>query len=370
MERTFGSDRERSVKRGAAWEKFKQFLQARNQGINIEQVLNKGPLKKETVISYGVIEIVVRQDSVFYHMYRRRNTLEYDILIKGFAPKNQLFDLICLLSRDERERIMANSWSAIWDDYWIDHDSGGYSSLKAQSQRRFDEIKELVALIDIDVPCKIQTRPFIFPKGRPDKNESGLEAALRESKEETKNSFETGHLVFDSPLVQNYIGSDGRRYTDYYYVWQQDELYASPTQKLANIRYYRPDENRHVLGTRSSDCLVLSDGTDTLDSPAGFEGTGSANRGTTILPNKFRVISGLKVDGNQCSESRLIREEKTRLRSVTISHELETDIWIEIPVFQSVAEQIEWENSIDPYRELGIFKRHFAAILDIHRRVA
>lgn len=354
MERNFGSDRERSVKKGEAWDKFRQFLQERHKGINIDQLLNKGPLKKEAVISYGIIEIVIKADSVFYHMYRRRNTLEYDILIKGFAQKNQLFDLISLLSRDERERILTNDWEAIWDDYWIDHDDGGYTGLKAQSQRRFDEIKELVALMNADVPCKIQTRPYIFPKGRPDKNESGLEAALREAREETKNSFQTGGLLFDSPLVQNYIGSDGRGYTDYYYVWQQDGLYSSPNQKLSNIRYYRPDDSSHVLGTRSSDCLYLME-----DAAASF----------SILPNKFNVISGLKVDGDDYVESRLVREEKSRLRSVTISHELETDVWLEIPIFPTVAEQIEWESSIDPYRELGIFKRHFTAILDIHKRV-
>lgn len=355
MERNFGSDRERSVKKGEAWEKFKRFLQERQKSVNIDQILSKGPLKKEPVISYGIIEIVIKPESVFYHMYRRRNTLEYDILIKGFASKNQLFDLICLLSRDERDRILNNSWEAIWDDYWVDHECGGYTNLKAQSQRRFDEIKQIVELIDNDVPCKIETRPYIFPKGKPDKNESGLEAALRESKEETKNSFESGYLLFNSPLMQNYIGSDGRNYTDYYYVWRQDTLHSSPVQKLASIRYYRPDSNDHVLGTKSSDCLDL------------LELTTSHN---TILPNKFNVISGLKIDGEEYVESKLIREEKSRLRSATISHELETDVWLEIPIFSTISEQIEWEHSIDPYRELGIFKRHFAAILDIHRRVA
>ena len=354
MERPFDSDKERSVKKGEAWEKFKRFLQEKHKGINIEQVLSKAPLKKEVVISYGIIEIVIKPAAVFYHMYRRRNTLEYDILIRGFAQKNQLFDLICLLSRDERERIMTNNWEAIWDDYWVNHENGPYRTIRSQSQRRFDEIKELVTLIDADVPCKIQTRPYIFPKGKPNHNESGLEAALRESREETKNPFDTGHLVFGSPLIQNYIGSDGGRYSDYYYVWQQDDLHSSPIQKLSNIRYYRPEENDHVLGTRSSDCLDLLE---------------SANSQSSVLPNKFNVISGLKADGDEFTESKLVREEKSRLRSTTISHELESDVWIEIPIFSTVAEQIEWETSIDPYRELGIFKRHFDALLQIHRRV-
>lgn len=356
MERCYGSDRERSVHKGdpnvkLAWDKFKQYLVEKNPDLNIDVVLRKVPLKKDPVVSYGIIEFVIQPRSVMYHVYRRRNTLEYDILIKGFATKSQLFDMVCLLSRDERDRILNNNWQTIWDDYWIDHTEGGYHRLSSQSERRFEEIKDVTRLVDQYVPCKIPTRSYIFPKGKPNKNETGLEAALREATEETKNTFthsilsgsngrnqdthrETklncGELYFESPLVQNYVGSDDRSYTDYYYVWQQPNIYNSPVQKLSTIKYFRTDG--------------------VFEEPLSFDKPfGGGNRSK--------------------EETTVIREETQRLRDRTISHELESDAWLEIPIFDTVRERLEWQQGVDPYKDFGVFSRHFAAILDVHNSI-
>jgi hypothetical protein len=332
MERCYGSDRERSIHKAdpnvkLAWDKFKQYLVVKNPDLNIDVVLRKLPLKKDPVVSYGIIEFVIQPKSVLYHVYRRRNTLEYDILIKGFATKSQLFDMVCLLSRDERDRILNNEWQAIWDDYWVDHNEGGYHRLGSQSERRFEEIKEVTKLIDQYVECKIPTRSYIFPKGKPNKNETGLEAALREAKEETKNTFNHGEMYFESPLVQNYVGSDDRSYTDYYYVWQQPTIYNSPVQKLSTIKYFRTDG--------------------VYEEPLSFDQPFSR--------------------GNKSNEdTKVIREETPRLRDRTISHELESDAWLEIPIFDTTREKLEWQQGIEPYRDFGVFSRHFAAILDVH----
>lgn len=328
MDRDYGTDKERSVKKGIAWERFKEYLADKNPDLNIEAVLKKPTLKKEPVISCGLIEFVLTPTSAFYHVYQRRHTLEYDILLKGFTTKSQLYDMAALVSQDERDRILHNDWQTLWDDLWIDHNERGYSNLQSQSERRFEELKDVVKILDEHLPCAVPTRSYIFPKGKPDKNETGLEAALREAREETKNSFETGELYFESPIVQNYVGSDDRKYIDYYYVWQQDRIYNSSVQRLSTIQYYRSDgDNEEIL---------------TADHVA--------------KPPSPEIVA----------KTELIREETTRLRPTTISHDFESDAWLELPIFDTTRERLEWQQSIDPYADLGIFSRHFSAILSIH----
>jgi hypothetical protein len=112
---------------------------------------------------------------------------------------------------------------------------------------------------------------------------------------------EEKEIYFNDPIVRHYIGSDDKKYTDYYYVWRRNDLYRSPVQKLSiSIGYGKP---------------------------------------------------------------------KQRLRTETIGHELESDIWIEIPIFPSKNSQWEWENSIDSYNSYGIFHRHFRILLEIHSRL-
>lgn len=357
MDNHFGADKERQVKKGLAWSKFRDHLASNNPGLDIDAILTKTEVRKEPVISYGVLEFVVANDShgcpcVYFHVFRRRHTIEYGILIQGYAQKNQLFHLICLLSRDERERILNNEWQDLWDDYWIDHSSSGYTNLQAQSKRRFPEIKEILRIINDDIDCKIEQRPYIFPKGKPDKNETGLQAALREAQEETKVSFtvnsesrlslkasdNAGSLYFSSPIIQQYSGSDDRPYIDYYYVWQRDKIYSCPTQKLATIR--------HVLATESNDSSIEDD-------------------------QPYTIVSGIRSPGrsNENISDKFIREETPRLRNKTISHELEADAWIELPLFKTNRERLEWISLVDPFRDYHLFKRHFQAILDVHNHL-
>lgn len=323
-----------------------------NPGLDIDAILKKTEVKKDPVISYGILEFTTGlnqqgQLCAYFHVFRRRHTIEYGVLIQGYAQRNQLYDLISLLSRDERDRILNNDWEDLWDDYWIDHACPTYTSLQAQSRRRFPEIKAVLQLIDADVPCRIGNRPYIFPKGRPDKNESGLHAALREAHEETRTEFNlndnstptNGELYFNDPIIQHYRGSDTRPYTDYYYVWKRPQLYSCQTQKLSTIKHVRT----------SSKTVNLDD----------------LNKSEERSP--YNIVCGRKTPNPEGeSPEQVIREETPRLRKRTISHELESDAWLEIPIFNSNRQRLEWIATIDPYEDYGIFRRHFQAIMEVH----
>lgn len=293
---------DRSFNHGRCWNRFKRYLSDKYPDLNMDKVLDIQIVNRAPTISYGIIEMMISEDKVYYHMFRKRNTVEYDIVIRGYSQKHQLFELLSLLSKTERRKILECEFDDLWDDYWIDHDpKGSYFNLKNQALRRFDELKDLMKIIDEEIPCQIDVVPFIFPKGRANEREKPFETACREFLEETKHKLENGEPYFNSPITQTYIGSDNIKYMDKYFVVEVDKIYSSPKQDISQ---------------------------------------------------NYKLNNPLKKE-----------------RSITIGHELESDIWIEIPKFKSKKDQWEWENSIDPYKAFGIFKRHFSLLIQIHNHV-
>lgn len=298
MEFHFGHDKERKVKKDRGWNEFKDYITRKNPNVNVDNILKKIDTRKPPGISYGILEFVLDEasKSAHYHMFRRRHTIEYGILLQGYGQKNQLFDLICLLSQDEVEIISTCEWKDLWDEYWIDKSCTAYTNLREQSIRRFTEIKELVILLKSQVNFKVKDRPLIFPKGKSENNETGIETATREAEEETKSTFDvndssTGILYFADPICQNYLGSNGHPYIDYYYIWKRHEMYECDKTYIEDI-------------------------------------------------DKF-----------------------------SISHELEYDVWIEIPIFKTVKEFHEWLTTIKPFQTYGIYQRHFDAIMFVHEHL-
>lgn len=304
MTTVHGLDKERHVTKNDSWVMFKQYIKEKHPEIDTDAALKPMTLRKDPVISYGIIEFYIGENSdgqacAYYHMFRRRNTIEYEILLRGFSHVNQLYNLISLLSRDERDRIIHYEWDDLWDDLWIDYDHPLYSSLRAQSKRKFLEIKELVTLLDDVLDCKITERPYIMPKGKSEPDETGWQTAIREAREETGHSYDKGCLYFNGPIVQHFVGSDSNPYTDCYFVWKTSG-------------YYRPGE-------------------------------------ITLQNHKT---------------------SKSRLRNKSISAELESDVWIEIPIFSSDRERLEWINSVDSYRSFNVFARHFSALMEVHSHLS
>ena len=303
MNAEHGADKERTVTKDESWTIFKKYIDEHHPDLNTKKALEPLSLKRTPIISYGIIEFFTglndkEEKCAYYHLFRRRNTVEYELLIRGCFHMSQLYDLLSLISQDERERILNNEWEDLWEDMWINPEAGSYQSVTARSKRHFPKVKEVLQLLDEHLVLKILERSFIFPKGRPEPKESGWEAALREAQEETRHSYKEGSLYFNSPIVQHFIGSDNNPYTDAYYVWRTNGYYKSDQYELEENTSPRP-----------------------------------------------------------------------RLRNKSISSELESDVWLEIPIFTNNQERMEWINSIDPYYTFNVFRRHFLAIMEIHNHL-
>ena len=338
-----GIDKERLVRNPQGWEVFKNYMKENNPNLDIDLLLSKQRLKRSAIVSYGLIEFVRHQNSICYHVFKRRHTIEYDILIRGFAQTDQLFDLISLLSRDERRRIIECDWQTVWNDYWTTHSIGHYTGLAAQSERRFDEIKTLTILLNPILPQIIDERPYIFPKGRPERGERGIDASLREAREETGSSYSTGELYFQTPIVQTYTGSDDNPYTDYYYVWKQIAIYSCSTQDLSS----NADTDFDVINSQSK----------------------TSGQRIRSKSNKCPKVIRASYDPSNEDDDISIRSPAVPNRTKTISHELESDAWLEIPLFRDARDKLEWQQSVKAYRDLGLFERHLNLICQIHEHL-
>lgn len=331
MQSKFNIDKERRIDRNLGWNEFKSFIAEQNADLDTDVILRKPNSKKDPVVSYGIIEFVQYKNYVKYHMFRRRNTMEYDIIIRGFAQSNNLFEMICLLSDDEKQRIRDNELIDLWDDYWIDHNSPGYTKLWNQAERKFPQTKNLLIKLWDKIGNKIMKRPLVFPKGKPNEGETEKETALREAKEETKDSFTDGGFYFMNPVSQHFIGSNGRKYICHYYIWKRTKTY-----KCTKLRLGCSIQRKSITGLKPI-CLSFDDS-----------------------------YSESEIKKPRLNSNGQDNHSGFRLRSETISHELENDIWITIPVFNNIKDQWEWKNSVDPYLELGIYKRYFDTIMEIH----
>lgn len=290
MKNTFPTDIERKLTHQDGWEYFKEiFYDPLFNGIDMDDFLDIKPSKRSVRISHGIIETYQDDSNVYYHIFQKRNSYEYDHIIRGKYKSAQLYTMLRLIPQCERDRLIKYSANELWDDYWTDHT---YNLYKSGNKKQLETILTRAEDLFDKIPSVSPCRSWEFPKGRIDQNESPYECSMREWHEETGLTLNESKLLFHTPLTENYTGSDGNRYRTNYYVWN------SPDMRYATQKY---------LGDR--------------------------------------------------------------IRTHSISFELETDIWIAIPKFEHVSNFIEWISITDPVDKYNLYSRHFSSILKIHRHL-
>jgi 8-oxo-dGTP pyrophosphatase MutT (NUDIX family) len=110
---------------------------------------------------------------------------------------------------------------------------------------------DFVPMVKDALPSKYHTTEWGFAKGRKNLNESGLECAIREFKEET-GLFDDDFRIIPrfNPVAENFIGSDGVRYSHIYYLAEVknniDMRYRSKNacllQEVKNIGFFEYKE--------------------------------------------------------------------------------------------------------------------------------
>jgi len=130
------------------------------------------------------------KDKIKFLLIQRKHSFSYVDFIRGKYDEKDLTNItnvLNLMSSDEITKIIDNNFDILWDDLWkktAKHKA--YQKEYELSKSKFNYIKinyKIMSLINFDK--LYETPEWGFPKGRRDKNETNLNCAIREFKEET-----------------------------------------------------------------------------------------------------------------------------------------------------------------------------------------
>lgn len=191
----------------------------------------------EAVESFGIIACRHKGESHTrereYLLVQRRDTMAYRDLIRG-QYCNQPVEQICTvyfqeMTAYERERVLSWSFDRLWYSIW-NNDMIEYFSSPVRLTKQYREAKEkyerldMIHLISLAGPPVYSEPEYGLPKGRPMKNETSRQTALREFTEEVGISplaiANDNILEFlpGPPLVEKFRATNGLRYIHTYFL--------------------------------------------------------------------------------------------------------------------------------------------------------
>ena len=176
------------------------------------------------VRSYGIIAYrVTKEKKIEYLIIQRKDTIgKTDFMrgkykIKGIINYNKLKSLIEEMTDEEKNDILNTPKEVIWDNMWLDHNSGIFKNEKHKAMSMFKEI-DYKRLIKESIPSRYTENEWGFPKGRKNLSESYIDCAIREFKEETGLKNRDFLINENKKFTEEFIASDGLTYIHIYYL--------------------------------------------------------------------------------------------------------------------------------------------------------
>jgi 8-oxo-dGTP pyrophosphatase MutT (NUDIX family) len=192
--------------------------------------------------SFGIIPFKRKNNIVRFLLIQRKDTMGYTDFMRGkykypngSINYDRLKILVEEMTSEEKNKILNFSFDELWAELWLDHNAGIFIKEKQYAARSYSSI-DIVPIVKASLPSKYQDNEWGFPKGRKNLNETGLECAIREFKEET-GLFDDDFRIIPhfNPVAENFIGSDGIKYTHIYYL--------AEIKNDIDLRYRSKDKN-------------------------------------------------------------------------------------------------------------------------------
>lgn len=180
---------------------------------------------KKPIKSYGIVPYYIDNDEIKYLLIERKDTIGFNDFIRGRYMKNETVDISTLTTLInemidiEKDLILEHrdNFDYLWDTcLWVECNKINIEKIRAK--RLFNSL-DIVSLFKNSEKSKFNKREFGFPKGRRNQNETNIQAAIREFKEETLILDADFKIVFNfNPIYENFIGSDNVSYSHIYYL--------------------------------------------------------------------------------------------------------------------------------------------------------
>ena len=224
----------------------------------------------EPIISLGIILYYKDVSNIRFLMIRRKFSLGFMDFILGKYSINNLeyiYRIFNEMTITEKIRIITEPFDKLWysidyncydidNNYMTDEMRKKFENDYLISKKKFMLIKhgyinkynQYINLYQVVKNSRYNwlEQEWEFPKGKRKMNESNLDAAIREFKEETNFPEDNLDIILSEyPIVEKYFGSNNKKYKHIYYIARANNFYdysiADFTEhqniEISNIRW-------------------------------------------------------------------------------------------------------------------------------------
>ena len=219
--------------------------------INCEKKGHTFKVCLQPVTSHGIIGFFRNyNDDIEFLLVQRKDTIGYiDFVrgkyeLKGGEHGNDVFEtLIGEMTINEKYRILTLPFDRLWDDLWVNHDSRSYIRDYNSAKYKFSKLYTKNMISDNMKYSKWNDTEFCIAKGRKNFNETKIDCAIREFKEETGFSEDEFTVLDIEPLEEVFYGSNGVSYRHNYYL---AELNTNKIKSIEKDNFVQSGEIKNI----------------------------------------------------------------------------------------------------------------------------
>ena len=163
------------------------------------------------------------------------------------------------MTPNEINKINTLTFDELWVDLW-NNDQDKMNSIKKEytlSLNKYNQLKEdkeLDANLDFfikNVKSQFKINEWGFPKGRKNRNENNRDCAIREFEEETNIDRSKFNVIdFIEPIEENFIGTNGLKYKNVYYIAELKEkvdLSVEGNNEIGQINFFNYNDSIDII---------------------------------------------------------------------------------------------------------------------------
>ncbi len=198
-------------------------------GIKLDKsIYNKFINNLQSVSYYNLNNIIMDNihkfneynELISFILVNRRHSLNYIDFIRGkynVNNKNEIIKMCSYMSLHEINLIKNENFNNLWKNLWLKNaHKKKYSDEMNLSKIKFTNLKNLGTLNNINT--EYLSTEWEIPKGRKNQNETNLQCAIREFKEETSLSSDYYHIISClDPIHDLFIGTNNKEYKHIFY---------------------------------------------------------------------------------------------------------------------------------------------------------
>ena len=239
--------------------------------------------KNLSITSYGILCFKLLNNTfeeklnsnIQFLLVKRKHSLNYIDFIRGkydINDHNQILNMLNYMSSNE-VALLSNDFNTLWNNLWDKTANIKlYSREKIISCNKFNKLKDSGIMTELLNQCNpYDTTEWEIPKGRKNINESDIECAMREFKEETQIDENNYTILNIQPICDNFIGTDNKKYQHIFYIGKYNDENININYKINNeidetrwcnlsdsINLLRPYNHSKIEILTKLFCLIIS----------------------------------------------------------------------------------------------------------------